>query len=67
MRDSLRWLRDKLSIAAVTLRRVAGMPDYDRFVAHLRAAHPGCPIPSRESYFTDYVKGRYDRPGTRCC
>ena len=57
------WVK---AVAEVT-RRVAGMPDYERFVAHLRAEHPGCQIPSRQSYFADYVKGRYDRPGTRCC
>lgn len=54
-----RWLR--------AVRRIAGMPDYEQYVAHLRSAHPGCPIPSERQYFEEYLRARYEGGPTRCC
>jgi uncharacterized short protein YbdD (DUF466 family) len=52
-------------IAAVT-RRIIGVPDYERYVAHIRAAHPGeVPMTERE-FFRERLEGRA-RPGSRCC
>jgi uncharacterized short protein YbdD (DUF466 family) len=49
------------------LRRVFGMPDYGAYVTHLRACHPGDPVPSEREYFDLYVKSRYGDGPTRCC
>lgn len=49
------------------LRRVSGMPDYQAFVEHQRAHHPGQPVPSERDYFTAFVTARYDDGPTRCC
>ena len=49
------------------LRRIAGMPDYDRYVEHLRACHPDRPIPDRAEFFRDFVEQRYRGGGGRCC
>lgn len=67
MRDSLQAGKRGLGRLATLLRRVGGMPDYEAYVAHLRARHPGCAIPTRRAYFEEFLRGRYDRPGNRCC
>ena len=59
-------LAARLRALAALVRGVAGMPDYERYVAHLRAAHPGVPVPSEREYLAAYVEHRY-RPGSRCC
>jgi uncharacterized short protein YbdD (DUF466 family) len=53
--------------AVAALRRIAGMPDYAAYVAHLRQHHPGCPVPSEREYFGEYVRARYGDGPTRCC
>lgn len=52
-----------------TLYLMVGMPDYDLYVAHLKARHPGQPIPDRKSFARDCVKRRYEGNGqpNRCC
>lgn len=49
------------------LRLVLGAPDYDRYVAHVRAAHPGCDLVSRAQFEHERLDARYTRPGSRCC
>jgi len=49
------------------VRRLAGMPDYERHILHLRRCHPEQPIPSRRQYFEEYLKQRYEQGPTRCC
>lgn len=49
------------------VRRVAGMPDYEAYVAHLGRCHPGCPVPGEREYYEDYVANRYGDGPTRCC
>jgi len=50
-----------------TLRRVAGMPDYDAHVDHLRRCHPEIPIPNEREFYSDFVRARYGDGPTRCC
>ena len=50
-----------------TLRRIAGMPDYELHIEHLRRCHPERPIPSRREFYEDYLKCRYQDGPTRCC
>lgn len=52
---------------ATLIRRITGMPDYRRYVAHLRDKHPECPVPSETEYYELYLDGRYNRGGGRCC
>ena len=52
---------------ARALRRVAGMPDYEQYVEHLRACHPDRPVPDRAEFFRDFVEQRYRGGGGRCC
>ena len=47
-------------------RAVAGVPDYDAYVAHLRASHPERTAPTRAEFFAERQEARY-RSGGRCC
>lgn len=58
-----RWLAEIVR----GIKRVCGMPDYERYVQHLRACHPDHPVPSEREYFDLYVKSRYSDGPTRCC
>ena len=60
-------LAARCSLLASTVRRIVGMPDYQAYLAHLRAAHPERPLPTERQYFDDYLKGRYESGPTRCC
>jgi uncharacterized short protein YbdD (DUF466 family) len=52
---------------AEIVRRLIGVPDYDRYFAHVRATHPGCePLP-RDVFVRKRMEDRYSRPGARCC
>jgi uncharacterized short protein YbdD (DUF466 family) len=50
-----------------TIRRLAGMPDYEAYVAHLRAHHPGHPVPDRRTFFDEWLRARAAGGATRCC
>jgi uncharacterized short protein YbdD (DUF466 family) len=57
------WLRR----AADVVRRVIGVPDYDRYIAHVHACHPGTAPMSREEFAQERLNSRYEKPGSRCC
>jgi uncharacterized short protein YbdD (DUF466 family) len=48
-------------------RRLIGVPDYDTYVAHLRAHHPERTIPSYAEFFRERQEARYRGGGGRCC
>ena len=49
------------------IRRVIGAPDYERYLAHVRRAHPGAVPMSRDEFMRARLEDRYARPGARCC
>jgi uncharacterized short protein YbdD (DUF466 family) len=49
------------------VRAVAGMPDYDAYLRHLRRCHPGMRAPSEREYYAEYLRARYGDGPTRCC
>jgi len=51
----------------VIVRRVIGAPDYERYVAHVRRAHPAATPLTRDAFARDVLARRYERPGSRCC
>ncbi|AHG91476.1 protein of unknown function DUF466 [Gemmatirosa kalamazoonensis] len=53
--------------AARLLRAIVGAPDYERYVAHVHAHHPGCTPMTRDEFARERLAARYDRPGARCC
>jgi uncharacterized short protein YbdD (DUF466 family) len=56
-----------LSGIARGLRAMLGAPDYEKYVAHIRAAHPGDTPMSREDFLCERMESRYNKPGSRCC
>jgi len=50
-----------------SVRRIAGMPDYEAHVRHLQEHHPGQTIPSRREFYDSYLEARYEAGPTRCC
>jgi len=53
--------------AAHAIRRVIGVPDYDRYVAHLSTHHPGAQPMSQNEFIHQRQVDRYSKPGARCC
>jgi len=48
-------------------RQIVGIPDYDRYVAHMAKHHPGDAVLSREEFFARTIDHKYGRNGPRCC
>jgi uncharacterized short protein YbdD (DUF466 family) len=57
-------LSEKLLAA---LRRVAGMPDYQAYLEHLKRCHPEDTILSERQFYDEFVRARYGDGPTRCC
>ena len=57
----------KLRRAAAVLRAIIGAPDYERYLAHMRARHPGSGVLPPAEFFALRHKERLERPGGRCC
>ena len=49
------------------IRQVFGIPDYERYLRHAAARHPGAPVLSRRVFFTEAVERKYSKSGSRCC
>lgn len=60
--------RTVLEKAARAIRVIFGMPDYDRYIEHRHACHPGTPVLSPSEFYAEHLKKRYEGGGpTRCC
>ena len=62
--DSVRRLWCVLVRAA---RLAVGVPDYDTYLAHVRAHHPDRPPMDRAAFFAERMQARYGRGRSRCC
>ncbi len=58
---------ERIERVAKVVRRIIGVPDYDRYLAHLREHHPDVKPMSREEFEVQRLADRYSRPGARCC
>jgi uncharacterized short protein YbdD (DUF466 family) len=57
----------RLREIVATVKRIAGMPNYEGYVEHIATCHPECPVPSEREYYEMYLKQRYEGGGMRCC
>ena len=48
-------------------RQIFGIPDYERYLAHAAARHPGRPVLSRSAYCARAIEHKYGKGGQRCC
>jgi uncharacterized short protein YbdD (DUF466 family) len=62
-----RSIADSFRAILVMVRRVIGVPDYDRYVSHMRGHHPECTPLSVEEFTRERLEDKYSRPGSRCC
>jgi uncharacterized short protein YbdD (DUF466 family) len=62
-----RTARSRIERALNVVRRIIGVPDYDRYVAHVRANHPGREPMLRQEFDRQRMADRYSKPGSRCC
>ena len=58
---------DRLDAVLSVIRRIAGMPDYQAYVEHLRCRHPGQALPTEREFYEAYLRSRYGDAPTRCC
>lgn len=56
-----------LSRAAAAFRSMLGFPDYERYLAHMRTAHPGDRVMSETEFRHTRLNDRYNRAGSKCC
>ncbi len=64
---TLSSLRESLRRTAHIVRRIIGVPDYERYVAHVQACHAGAVPMTREEFERSRLEDKYSRPGQRCC
>lgn len=57
------WLRQLGEL----VRAVIGAPSYERYLAHMSAAHPGRAPLARDDFIRSRLETRYSKPGARCC
>jgi uncharacterized short protein YbdD (DUF466 family) len=60
-------LRRCWRVAVQGARLAVGVPDYDAYVAHLRARHPDRAPMDRAAFFAERMQARYGRGRSRCC
>ena len=61
------YFRAFLSRGASSLRAILGVPDYRRYLSHMREAHPGDRVMSETEFTHTRMNDRYNRNGSRCC
>jgi uncharacterized short protein YbdD (DUF466 family) len=44
-----------------------GIPDYERYLAHVAVHHPGEPVLSWREFFDRSIDRKYGKSGPRCC
>lgn len=49
------------------LHAIAGVSDYDAYLAHILEHHPERTPMTREEFTRDRLENRYNKPGNRCC
>jgi uncharacterized short protein YbdD (DUF466 family) len=49
------------------MRSMVGLPDYNGYVAHMHANHPGKPVMTYEEFFRNRQEARYGGGAGRCC
>ena len=60
-------LRARWRAVCGTCRQIFGIPDYERYLAHAAARHPGAPVMARDEYCRRAIERRYGKGAMRCC
>ena len=62
----IRRISGMFSRTASYMRAILGVPDYDRYLTHMRAAHPGDRVMSETEFRHTRMNEKYNRT-SRCC
>jgi uncharacterized short protein YbdD (DUF466 family) len=66
--DTSVGLRERARLVCSACRQVFGMPDYERYLTHAAARHPGAPVLTRGDFFAQAIERKYGNGGgARCC
>jgi uncharacterized short protein YbdD (DUF466 family) len=60
-------LRHAMTRTTAVVRRIIGVPDYERYAEHMRTRHPERTVLTREQFAKECLEKRYNQPGSRCC
>ena len=60
-------VRARVAHALSLVRRIIGVPDYDTYVGHMAARHPGQPLLTESEFAEERLTAKYSKPGQRCC
>jgi uncharacterized short protein YbdD (DUF466 family) len=60
-------LRNRARAVRQACRQIFGIPDYERYLAHMAAQHPDLPVLSRREFFARAIDRKYGKSGPRCC
>jgi uncharacterized short protein YbdD (DUF466 family) len=63
----LTFLSRNVRYAARITRAILGVPNYERYLAHVHALHPQATPLTRDEFERQRLHDRYSRPGARCC
>jgi uncharacterized short protein YbdD (DUF466 family) len=63
----MEFISSLFSRSASFIRAVLGVPDYGRYLAHMREVHPGDRVMSETEFNHTRMSDRYNRPGSKCC
>ena len=47
--------------------KIFGVPDYETYIAHMKARHPGKPVLAQREFASQWVDRRYGGMRSRCC
>ena len=71
MFSNLTGVRDEVRNAGrylgQALRLMVGVPDYETYVAHMRATHPDRLVMTYEEFFRERQNARYGAGAGKCC
>ena len=60
-------LRDYARTLRQGCRQVFGIPDYERYIAHMAVHHPDERLLSQRDFFAQSIDRKYGKSGPRCC
>ena len=63
----INYIASIFSRTASVVRAVLGVPDYDRYLSHMRTTHPGDRVMSETEFRHMRMNDRYNRAGSKCC
>jgi uncharacterized short protein YbdD (DUF466 family) len=61
------YITSMFSRTASLVRAVLGVPDYDRYLGHMRSVHPGDRIMTETEFRHTRMNERYNKAGSKCC